>query len=90
MLTNVLGTPPPAPPPDVPDLPDRGEDGRPATVRDRMIQHRENPVCAACHAPMDPLGLALENYDAIGRWRSTGEANLAIDASAPGYASYRS
>jgi hypothetical protein len=46
-----------------------------------MLQHRENPVCAACHAPMDPLGLALENYDAIGRWRSTGEANLAIDAS---------
>jgi hypothetical protein len=81
VLTNILGTPPPAPPDDVPDLPDRGEDGRPATVRDRMIQHREDPVCAACHAPMDPLGLALENYDAIGRWRDTGEANLAIDAS---------
>ena len=81
VLTNILGTPPPAPPADVPDLPDRGEDGQPATVRDRMIQHRANPVCAACHAPMDPLGLALENYDAIGRWRSTGEANLAIDAS---------
>ena len=81
VLTNILGTPPPPPPRDVPDLPDRGEDGQPATVRDRMIQHRANPVCAACHAPMDPLGLALENYDAIGRWRSTGEANLAIDAS---------
>ncbi|HIF23543.1 MAG TPA: DUF1592 domain-containing protein [Gemmatimonadetes bacterium] len=81
ILTNILGTPPPAPPPDVPDLPDRGEDGLPATVRDRMLQHRENPVCAACHAPMDPLGLALENYDAIGRWRSAGEAGLAIDAS---------
>ena len=81
VLTNILGTPPPAPPPDVPDLPDRGEDGQPATVRDRMLRHQENPVCAACHAPMDPLGLALENYDAIGRWRSTGEANLAIDAS---------
>ena len=81
VLTNILGTPPPAPPDDVPDLPDRGEDGLPATVRDRMIQHRENPVCAACHLPMDPLGLALENYDAIGRWRSTGEADLAIDAS---------
>ena len=81
VLTNILGTPPPPPPADVPDLPDRGEDGRPATVRDRMIQHREDPVCAACHLPMDPLGLALENYDAIGRWRSTGQANLAIDAS---------
>ena len=81
VLTNILGTPPPPPPADVPDLPDRGEDGQPATVRDRMIQHREDPVCAACHLPMDPLGLALENYDAIGRWRSTGQANLAIDAS---------
>ncbi len=81
VLTNILGTPPPPPPADVPDLPDRGEDGQPATVRDRMLRHREDPVCSACHAPMDPLGLALENYDAIGRWRSTGEANLAIDAS---------
>ena len=81
VLTNILGTPPLAPPPDVPDLPDRGADGQPATVRDRMLQHRANPVCRSCHAPMDPLGLALENYDAIGRWRTTGEANLAIDAS---------
>ena len=81
ILTNILGTPPPAPPPDVPDLPDKGADGQPATVRDRMLQHRANPVCRTCHAPMDPLGLALENYDAIGRWRTTGEANLPIDAS---------
>ena len=81
VLTNILGTPPPAPPQEVPDLPDRGEDGQPATVRDRMIRHREDPVCAACHLPMDPLGLALENYDAIGRWRNVGQGNLAIDAS---------
>ena len=81
LLTNILGTPPPPPPADVPDLPDRGEDGLPATVRDRMIRHREDPVCASCHLPMDPLGLALENYDAIGRWRNTGQGNLAIDAS---------
>ena len=81
VLTNILGTPPPPPPPDVPDLPERGEGGQPATVRDRLQQHRENPACAVCHAPMDPLGLALENYDAIGRWRSTGETGRPIDAS---------
>ena len=81
VLTNILGTPPPPPPADVPDLPDRGEDGRAATVRDRLQRHRESPVCSACHAPMDPLGLALENYDAIGTWRTSGEAGLPIDAS---------
>ena len=81
ILNNILGTPPPPPPADVPDLPDRGEDGRPATVRDRLARHRESPVCSVCHAQMDPLGLALENYDAVGRWRTTGEANLPIEAS---------
>ena len=81
VLTNILGTPPPPPPADVPDLPENGADGLPATIRDRMIQHREDPNCAVCHLPMDPLGLALENFDAVGRWRDTGEANLAIDAS---------
>ena len=81
VLTNILGTPPPPPPADVPDLPENGADGQPATIRDRMIQHREDPNCAVCHLPMDPLGLALENFDAVGRWRDTGEANLAIDAS---------
>ena len=81
VLTNILGTPPPPPPADVPDLPETGEDGQPATIRDRMIQHRKDPNCAVCHLPMDPLGLALENYDAIGRWRETGKADLPIDAS---------
>lgn len=81
VLTNILGTPPPPPPADVPDLPENGADGQPATIRDRMIQHREDPNCAVCHLPMDPLGLALENFDAVGKWRDTGEANLAIDAS---------
>ena len=81
MLTNVLGTPPPPPPADVPDLPTRGEDGQAATVRDRLARHRESPACSVCHAPMDPLGLALENYDAVGRWRTTGEADLPIDSS---------
>ena len=81
LLTNILGTPPSPPPADVPDLPDRGDAGQAATVRDRLERHREDPACAACHAPMDPLGLALENYDAVGKWRSTGEADLPIDAS---------
>ena len=81
ILTNILGTPPPAPPPDVADLPESGLDGQPANIRDRMLQHRADPACSGCHAPMDPLGLALENYDAIGRWRITGEAGLPIDAS---------
>jgi mono/diheme cytochrome c family protein len=81
LLTNILGAPPPPPPADVPDLPDRGEDGRAATVRSRLQRHRESPACAVCHAQMDPLGLALENYDAVGRWRTAGEANLPIDAS---------
>ena len=81
MLTNVLGTPPPPPPADVPDLPERGEDGRAATVRDRLARHRESPACSVCHAPMDPLGLALENYDAVGRWRTAGTVGLPIDSS---------
>ena len=80
VLENVLGTPPPAPPDNVPPLPDRGEDGTPATVRALMEQHRANPVCAGCHAPMDPLGFAMENFDAIGRWRTT-DARAPIDAS---------
>ena len=80
VLENLLGTPPPAPPADVPPLPDRGEGGAPATVRELMEQHRANPVCAGCHAPMDPLGFALENFDAIGSWRTT-DARVPIDAS---------
>jgi hypothetical protein len=81
VLTNILGTPPPPPPADVPGLPETGEDGRPATVRDRMERHRRNAVCATCHAPMDPLGLALESYDAIGKWRTLGETQQPIDTS---------
>ena len=81
LLSHMLGAPPPPPPPDVPALPDRGEGGRPASVRERLEQHRENPVCANCHAPMDPLGFALEHFDAIGKWRATGEGGDPIDAS---------
>lgn len=81
LLESMLGAPPPEPPPDVPGLPDRGEGGVPASVRDRLELHRANPVCASCHAPMDPLGFALENFDAIGSWRATSEAGLPIDSS---------
>jgi hypothetical protein len=81
LLENILGAPPPAPPPDVPDLPKDGEGGMPASVRERMEKHRSNPVCASCHAQMDPLGFALENFDAVGRWRTMDEGNIRIDAS---------
>jgi hypothetical protein len=64
----------------VPSLPDRGDSGKPTTVRDRLEAHRKNPACAVCHAPMDPLGFALENFDAIGSWR-TNDGGAAIDAS---------
>jgi mono/diheme cytochrome c family protein len=80
LLETILGAPPPEPPADVPGLPDRGEGGRPASVRERLELHRRNPVCASCHAPMDPLGFALENFDAIGGWRDVSEAGTPIDA----------
>ena len=80
VLERLLGAPPPPPPPDVPALPDRGEGGRLASVRERLERHRANPVCASCHARMDPLGFALEQFDAIGQWRATGVAGAAIDA----------
>jgi len=71
LLEVVLGTPPPPPPPAVPDLAETATvlDGRPLTTRERMELHRTNPTCNACHRFMDPLGLALENFDVIGKWR---------------------
>ena len=81
LLENLLGAPPPPPPPDVPGFPESGEDGRPATVRERLEAHRANPVCASCHAPMDPLGFALENFNAVGQWREIdGEAGAPIES----------
>ena len=74
LLENLLGAPPAPPPPDVPGFPERGEGGRPATVRERLEAHRENPACASCHAPMDPLGFALENFNAVGQWRDIDSA----------------
>ena len=81
VLENVLGTPPPPPPPNVPELEPAEDTGRVLAMRERMEQHRENPVCASCHRVMDPLGLALENFDAIGRWRGHMPGGVAIDAS---------
>ena len=67
----LLGTPPPPPPPDVPDLDatEGARDGRMLTTRERLEQHRENPACNACHRFMDPIGLALDNFDVTGKWR---------------------
>jgi mono/diheme cytochrome c family protein len=80
LLENLLGAPPPAPPPDVPPLVETGRMGEHLTMRQRMEEHRKNPACAACHARMDPLGFALENFDGIGGWR-THEGSTPIDAS---------
>ena len=80
LLENILGTPPPPPPPDVPALKDKGADGRPQSVRERLEDHRRNPTCAACHAQMDPLGFALDHFDAVGKWRDA-DAGTAVDAS---------
>jgi hypothetical protein len=79
LLGNVLGAPPPPPPPDVPPL-DEAAVGTSKSLRQQMESHRANAVCASCHARMDPLGFALENYDAIGRWR-TEDGKFPVDAS---------
>ena len=79
LLENILGTPPAPPPPDIeaiePDV--RGT----TTIRDQMEKHRSDPTCAECHRKIDPLGFALENFDAIGRYRSTYAPRKIIDAS---------
>jgi cytochrome c5 len=80
ILTNILGTPPPAPPPNVPALEENLPGAAPKSVRARLEQHRNNPVCATCHNVMDPIGFALENFDAVGAWR-TKEPGGAIDSS---------
>ena len=80
LLENVFGTPPPDPPPDVPALDENDSGVEPRSVRERLERHRENPACASCHRVMDPLGFALENFDAIGRWRDASEAGTPIDA----------
>jgi hypothetical protein len=79
VLENLLGTPPPAPPPNVPPL-EATTEHQHLTLREAMEIHRKNPVCAGCHARMDPIGFALENYDGIGKWRAT-DGGSVIDAS---------
>ncbi len=69
ILTNLLGIPPTPPPPNVPALKENGE-GKTLSLRERMEQHRADPVCAGCHKVMDPIGFALENFDAVGQWRT--------------------
>ena len=80
VLEQLLGTPPPPPPPNVPDLDKDVKSVLTGSLRQRMEQHRANPACANCHAKMDPLGFAFENYNAIGAFRKT-EGDFPIDAS---------
>ena len=81
VLQKILGTPPPPPPPNVPSLKEEnGGNSRDLTMRERLEQHRVNPSCAVCHTRMDPLGFALDNFDAIGRWRTT-EGATPVDPS---------
>ena len=84
VLENLLGTPPPEPPPNVPPLEDSsGGPGKILTLREQMTMHRKNPPCAGCHKIMDPIGFALENFDADAKWRTKqgGEGGTPIDAS---------
>ena len=83
VLENLLGAPPPPPPPNVPPL-EENDRANPTSLRERMEQHRASPVCASCHRRMDPLGFAMEHFDAIGRWRETdggAEINANIELS---------
>ena len=80
LLENILGAPVPPPPPNVPALEASNKGDKPLSVREMLETHRKNPVCASCHARMDPLGFSLENFDAVGQWRTT-DAGAPIDAS---------
>ena len=80
ILTNLLGIPPTPPPPNVPVLKDNSDGSKPLSLRERMEAHRASAVCAGCHKVMDPIGFSLENFDAIGRWRTTDDGSV-IDPS---------
>jgi len=79
VLENLLSAAPPPPPPNVPSLNTEKAPGKPLTLRDAMVQHRASPACAGCHARMDPIGFAMENFDAVGRWRER-DGEQSIDA----------
>jgi hypothetical protein len=80
ILTNILGVPPSPPPPNVPPLEDNAEGTQRRSLRERMELHRKDSVCAGCHKVMDPVGFALENFDAIGQWRARDDGST-IDPS---------
>jgi len=80
ILENILGAPPPPPPPNVPALEENDGTKEPKTMRELLSQHRANPVCASCHSKMDPLGFAVEKFDAIGKYREL-DAGEPIDDS---------
>ena len=80
ILENLLGTPPALPPPDVPALEETTEAGEALSMREATERHRANPVCASCHQLMDPPGFALEQFDAVGRFRTRTAADTPIDA----------
>jgi hypothetical protein len=80
ILDNILGSPPPPPPAVVPALKENSSGLKALSMRERLAEHRKNPACAGCHKLMDPVGFSLENYDAVGRWRTV-EENKPIDAS---------
>jgi cytochrome c551/c552 len=82
ILENVFGAPPPSPPANVPELKEERDPAKILPMREQMAQHRANPGCASCHAQMDELGFALENFDAIGEWRDLDPAGAPIDPSA--------
>jgi len=81
ILENILSSPPPPPPPDVPALKTENTGGKALSIREAMERHRANPACASCHARMDPLGFAFENFDAVGRWQTRSDSGGAIDSS---------
>jgi hypothetical protein len=82
VLENLLASAPPPPPANVPSLSTDGtERDKPLTLREAMTRHRASPACASCHARMDPIGFAMENFDAVGKWRDRDSGNNLIDAS---------
>ncbi|HTL28442.1 MAG TPA: DUF1588 domain-containing protein, partial [Tepidisphaeraceae bacterium] len=82
LLNNILGLPIPPPPPGVDTNIENKPDAAPKSMRERLAEHRKNPACNSCHASIDPLGFALENYDVIGGWRVIDESSQTVDASA--------